>query len=343
MRRAAESNARNVMVGSVTERLDFFSTSDSIYSHMSNLAIEDPDKLEELPSRDKIRPTGVWHRWGEDYPYRKVHRFLTSRIGRFWNDVFSEFCHLDWVPRQYKTRDQIAHTVILNTFMKDGKVWYYDRYLSENERCIEDFNEMTYYSRQEAFYVHPQTGKLCYKQKKGGRKAERRRSDAERAKWFRILGDYHQLLKIDGVWYEVKGEPQEPDWVEVNGLHYKYIKESTIEQHEFKMGVGVKVLDRNDIGYVRINGRLAVPYREARWEGKPLGPKDCMIDGVPQYNRHNENFYWNRKDYKSVRIVVNRQLNGKELKKYGLSNDPKVDKHCKVCGNARCVQNHYKA
>ena len=90
---------------------------------MSNLATKDTDTLDELPLRDKVRAhDGHRHYWGSDYPYNKVRRFITSRVGQYWNDVFSEFCHLDWVPRQYKTKEQISRIVELNTFLKDRKV-----------------------------------------------------------------------------------------------------------------------------------------------------------------------------------------------------------------------------
>jgi hypothetical protein len=54
------------------------------------------------------------------------------------------------------------------------------------------------------FYVHPKTKILChYKPKKVN---YRKIQEEEEAKTFRILGDYHQLLKFDGIWYEVKGK-----------------------------------------------------------------------------------------------------------------------------------------
>lgn len=304
---------------------------------MSNLLVEDPDKLEELPLRDTVRPPdGRRHYRGSDFPYRKIQRFLTSRVGKYWNDVFSEFCHLDWVPRQYKTKEQIGHSVQLNTFIKDGKVWYYDGgFMGVNERSVD--NEGGYYSRRDFFYVHPKTGILLHKQPHG-HKSYKQQEEERKAKFMKILGDYHQLLKLDGVWYEVKGEPINTNIVEVDGLHYRYIKESTIAQREFKMGIGTQVSEPDDAGYVRINGRLAVPYREARWEGKRVGPKDCLVESAPQSGGA---YYWNRPNYRSIKITVYRQLNSKQLKKYGLTNEVKtMGKPCSVCGNANCEQSH---
>jgi len=317
----------------LTEKVKF----DTIYLHMSNLAITDIDKIDELPLRDKVRPLdGHRHYWGSDYPYNKVRRFITSRVGQYWNDVFSEFCHLDWVPRQYKTKEQIGRIVELNTFLKDEKVWYYGGgFMGVNEHSIDTAG---YYSRHEFFYVHPKTGILCHKQNKG-HLSYKQQEEERKAKYMKILGDYHQLLKLDGVWYEVKAEPINTDVVEVNGLHYRYVKESTIAQRKFTMGVGTQVVatDKDDT-YVRVNGRLAVPYTEARWEGKRVGPKDCLVESAPESGGRN---YWNRPNYRSIKITVYRQLNSKQLKKYGVANDVKTEgKPCKVCGNYHCKLTH---
>jgi len=307
---------------------------------MSNLSTKDIDLLDELPMRDAVRPPdGRRHYRGSDYPYSKVHRFLTSRVGKYWNDVFSEFCHLDWVPRQYKTKEQISHTVELNTFIKDGKVWYYDGgFMGVNERPVDDMGSNGYYYRHELFYVHPKTGVLCHKQRKG-HLSYKQQEEERKAKYMKVLGDYHQLLKLDGVWYEVKGKPLNTDIVEVDGLHYRYVKESTIAQRKFTMGLGTEVVANDPTStYVRVNGKLAVPYREARWEGKRVGPKDCLVESAPQSGGSN---YWNRSNYRSIKITVYRQLNSNQLKKHGLANDVKPEgKPCKVCGGGNCKINH---
>ncbi len=288
---------------------------------MNNLANIDLEQAEALPSHDKVRPPDGWRRYGKDFPRRKVQRFLLSRIGRLWDDVFSEYVHLKWVPEQYKTEAEIASFVYLHTFMNDGRVWFYDRYM-DGARAVDDFKY-----GGDIFYRDPETKKLCHLHKKRVDYAQRRKEDE--AKYMRVLGDYHQLLKVHGIWYEVKGEPVKSNIVEVDGLHYRYVKEDTIEKREFKLGVGVKVLNPHDIGFVRINGRLAVPYPEGRYGGKPVGPKDCLLKDLTSGEQ-----YWNRHDHGSVKITLYRQLNSKDLKKHGLKNDRRLalGVRCKKCG-----------
>ena len=289
---------------------------------MKNLANIDDEIVETLPSRDKVRTPDGWRRYGEDFPRRKVQRFLLSRVGKFWNDVFSEYVHLEWVPKQYKTEDEISSFVYLHTFMKDGKVWFYDRYMND-DRAVDDLKY-----GGEVFYVHPETRKLCHVQKHKVDYAQRHKE--EEAKYMRVLGDYHQLLKVHGIWFEVKGEVVKSNIVEVGGLHYRYVKEDAIEKREFKLGVGVKVLDHNDIGFVRINGKLAVPYPEGKRMSKPLGPRDCLLKDLTSGKQYG----WNNRDYDTVKITVYRQLNSKDLKKHGLKNDRKLmpGLRCKKCG-----------
>ena len=151
----------------------------------------------------------------------------------------------------------------------------------------------------------------------------------EEARYMKVLGDYHQLLKVAGIWYEVKGEPIKSNIVEVDGLHYRYVKESAVEKRDFKMGTGIKVLDPHDVGFVRINGRLAVPYPEGNRLTKPIGPKDYLLEDLTK-----KAYYWNRHNYGSVKITVYRQLSSKDLKKHGLKNDKKlmVGIRCRKCG-----------
>jgi len=291
---------------------------------MRNLANIDTEQVETLPTRDKVRsPDSRRHGWWTCYPYKKVQNFLAHRVGKNWNDVFSEYVHLDWVPDQHKTREQIGHEVYVNTFIgDDGKVWVYEKYGSD-ARPVDNLMFGNY-----VFYVHPETKKLCYLEKKVV--DYKKKQAEEQSKYMRVLGDYHQLLKVKGVWFEVKAEPIPSNVVEVNGLHYRYVKENAIEKHDFKLGVGVKVLDPHDAGYIRINGRLAVPCTLNRdYAGsKPLGPKDCLLEMVERNHP-----YW-RRDYDSVKVKVYRQLNHKDLKKYGLKNDrlPVIGVRCKKCG-----------
>lgn len=307
---------------------------------MKNLALIDTERVEELPSRERLLPPDGWRRYGEDYPWAKVRRFLMSRCGKNWNDVFSEYVHLDWVPAQYKTREQIAHVVILHMFLKNGKVWFYDRYLSENERPLEDIDVpergyIYYFHRDECFYIDPKDFTLRYRHRKISRKKV---GDDERRKHTIILGDYHQLLKIDGVWYEVKGKKKErDDVIEHNGLHYREVKHPILPpQSPMDKFFGRKVVPEKH-EYTVINGKYYLPDRgEWRYGGREVGPRDRLVSSG------GETYYWNRPNYSTVQITLYRQLNTKELKHHGLRNDAKIFRRCPDCGSMNCQINHGK-
>jgi len=294
--------------------------------NLANLIDDSIDYIDNLPNRDKVRPPkdGRDHYRGCDYPWKKVNRFLTSRVGRLWDRVFSEYVHLDWVPRQYKTKEQIGFSVILNTFIKEGKVWYFDRGFGGNERPIENCGD-GWYSHSDIFYIHPTTKILCYYKPK---KVDRQKlQEEEEAKNFRVLGDYHQLLKFDGIWYEVKGEPNASEYIEIEGLHYRIV--SSVP---------------NDGPYKIVDGKILIPaavgnyryYYGGRYSGEnKIGPRDRMI------SRGEDAYYWKRSNYNSVRITLYRQLNHKDLKKYGVKNDVKVvGKRCSTCGSSDCTLKH---
>ena len=52
-------------------------------------------------------------------------------------------------------------------------------------------------------------------------------------------------------------------------------------------------------------------------------------------------YYYSKYNYGSIKITLDRQLNHKELKKYGLVNDlPPVKIRCNICGMLGCNQQH---
>ena len=169
------------------------------------------DKLEDLPSRYNI-PLGGGHwgrRKGHAYPYHRVQRFFESKVGKNWDTVFSEFVHLDWLHDEEKTRENAARVVELTTFMKDGKVWFVDSGYRGGEKPIEEYPSF----RSECLYVHPVSRKLCLQQK-------REEPKQKKEEIVRILGDYHQLVKISGIWHEIKGKSVRDKIITIDGLHY---------------------------------------------------------------------------------------------------------------------------
>ncbi len=294
---------------------------------MKNLLqhIDSFDKLEDLPSRSNI-PLGGGHwgrRKGRHYPWKKVWRFLESRVGYNWDDVFSEFVHLEWIKDEDKTKENIGRVVELNTFLKDGKVWYMDDGYQAGEKPIENCGG---YGGGGVFYIHPTTKVLCF-YKKTNKENYKIRQKREEAKYFRVLGNYHQLVKIDGIWFEVKGEPVESDIVVVDGLHYK--KLSKIPQPIKHYMFNGSIIYSPPPKYKIINGMILTPT---------IGPKDLMI----KTEKPTSTNYWERQNYDSIKITLCRQLNHKDLKKYGVNNDvkPILGKICPVCGNTNCIQSH---
>ena len=285
---------------------------------MKNLVNEFLDKVEELPKRDNVRSPDDHHHWGMDYPYNKVRRFLMSRVGRDWDSVFSEFVHLDWIPKLYKTREQISHSVLLNTFEKDDEIYFYDNYcLSYNgsEEKIIDYRM----GFGDTFYIHPKTRLLCYHKRKivNNKKLQ----EKEQKRTVIILGNYHQLLKLDGIWYEVKGEKSKYTIIEVEGLHWEKVRYIPIEKP-----------------YKFINGEYYIPYKNA-YSYEDIGPKDRLI----RDDNESEFYYrWNNKNYSSIKITFCHQINKKMLKKYGIHNDIKINHRCQTCGSTKCIQSHGK-
>lgn len=168
---------------------------------------DDIEKLEDLPLRERNHDYS-WENdnyWGKNFPYRRVMRWIESQEGNHIDSVIHKFVNLKWLLPIYRTLDELRRKIEINTFIEGGKVCYYSRYMGywrtdkAPHYVVED--EMT-----KIFYVHPETRLICVHRppsRESWKKQEQERLD----KKFRILGDYHQLYKKDGVWYEVKAEP----------------------------------------------------------------------------------------------------------------------------------------
>ena len=198
---------------------------------MSNLAERPEDFFERLPTRISRGVLKHEHdRWHYDtsFPWRHFYGFLKSKVGKHVDKVIAEFTKAAWVPRQFRTYTKFAETVEMNTFFEAGKVFFYDCY-DMKPRSVVEYGDV--------YYVNPKNKVLCY--------AKRRSYDFsskyanERAKWIRILDDYHQLLKLDGVWYEVKGETYP-----VNSPSYRWTSpdQPMLENGRRKLFTGIKIL-----------------------------------------------------------------------------------------------------
>jgi hypothetical protein len=160
---------------------------------MKNLIFQREEKLEDLPEKATFRdkPFEGYTRW--NYPWKRVTRFLHSRKGRSWDSVVSEFVRLEWVPVEYRNFTRLCRHVKVNTFLKDNKVYFYEdrRYRSyNNEQSVIDYGA-------DLFFVHPVTKTLCFYRHVDSPRSPEKLTGIH-------LGDYHQLLKIKGIWYDVR-------------------------------------------------------------------------------------------------------------------------------------------
>jgi hypothetical protein len=187
-------------------------------------------------------------RHGKKYPYKRMHRFLHSRIGNSYANVLHEYINLDWIDAEYRTHTQLAKLVETNTFLENGEVFFYARFTYDGvpRSVIDTYGEL--------FYVHPKTRMLCYKTPD---KKKPKRSDPPN---FVVLGDYHQLIKTQGKWYEVKGEPVYPQTIVIDGLHYREVKSLPTTRNS-DPAVKFRILD----------GKILVPIVHRHWTSKPLG------------------------------------------------------------------------
>lgn len=166
------------------------------------------EQLENLPKGERIKHRS---RGGtKDFNWQHFYGFLESRVGLPVDRVIHEFVNCDWCPPRHRTFRQFCEGVEMNTFKKaDGRIWYFCGWSNGQERCV-DTDGNYFVHRKQFFYLHPDTKILCVK-KRQGKHDFQTRYRAERKAKLRILGDYHQLYKLNGTWYEVKAEPLPDD------------------------------------------------------------------------------------------------------------------------------------
>ncbi len=158
-------------------------------------------ELDELPRREKFRANiDTWDLNRSDYPWKRAGRWLESKVGVNLDIVVSEFVKLPWIPKKYRTYHQLAtYHVETKTFVgKDGFVYFNDRFGNRPTMVINFYSNF--------LYVDPVTNILRF-HKRQKRVNYKLLWEQKEAKTCRILGDYHQLLKLFGIWYEVKGFP----------------------------------------------------------------------------------------------------------------------------------------
>ena len=173
----------------------------------------DIDKLDNLPTRMAMhrhnrdckgtdcRCGYCDERGGSQLSYRRVRRWLVSRIGKHIDTIVHEFVHLDWVPVEKRTHSFLCEFVETHTFKDSkGRIKFFDSFYYRGvERRLDE-------AWEEVFYVHPKTKRLHHKPKKSKVKYSKKHA-AEMATWCVKLGDYDQLIKLSGIWYHVYAMP----------------------------------------------------------------------------------------------------------------------------------------
>ena len=145
----------------------------------------DIEQLETLPTRSKMKEVSDWD-YHSDYPWKRLDKWFRAQVGRLSDQVYSDFHFLSWVPRKYKTLEYYTRHVETNIVIENGKF-----------RVIGHGREYFLPTFCDTLYVHPISKLICLSPKV---KAAR----VKKEKTFILLGVYHHLEKVNGIWYEFK-------------------------------------------------------------------------------------------------------------------------------------------
>lgn len=120
-----------------------------------------------------------------------LRRFLRSKVGQPWDDVYSELC------RQLDTKTMAGQHVL-------SHLWHYvERHVESIDGIFYSKSSSVYRtrldrSRYEQFYVHPETGILC-----ASAKIPRKNKQPKPNLDVVSIDGYHQYRKINNIWYLV--------------------------------------------------------------------------------------------------------------------------------------------
>lgn len=169
-----------------------------------NWQTQSEDKLDNLPSQERI-DRHEWDRyWGDSLPYNRLMRWLESKEGKHVDVVFSDFTALKWLLPMFRTKEQFNRRVEVNTFVKDDKVYYHSNYPRMWRGC--DGFAMPVDGSCKIIYVDPRT-KLIAVYRPATSESRRKSRQEELNQRVRFLGPYDQLYKEQGIWFHVKAEP----------------------------------------------------------------------------------------------------------------------------------------
>ncbi len=182
------------------------------------------DVLEILPSFEKFEDFS-WERdnyFGKNFPYRRLKRWVEAAKGKHIDQVISDFVNLPWIPKTHKFAHTLKDYIEMDTFMDGERVAYHCKYIYKNRYYIED-------SHSVEVYVHPVTRLVCVFIPPTQPSWQKKRQE-ELDKKVRILADYCQIAKMDGIWYLIEGEPQ-PEYALNWNLQRKGPKDPLMEEN----------------------------------------------------------------------------------------------------------------
>lgn len=172
--------------------------------HLDDGTVDVEDRFSGRVQPMRAKSVG-WEGKSSLYTSRPITRFLRSRVGQDWNDVYSEFCSVFRVGVRGNHRfytsaaELVCRYVLTHTFIEDGEICYNTDYGTAGLRVDDTVDEL---------YVHPVTNVLCSSNKKETWKARRRRWEAEQqaeeAKTRVVINDTRQFQKVGEVWYHVE-------------------------------------------------------------------------------------------------------------------------------------------
>ena len=172
-----------------------------------------------------------------------LERFLQSRMGQPWNDVYSEMCAgLDKRDTTGQHIFDLMERMVARHCLMDvnGKICH--------------FRWGSTLAEVEGFYVHPQTGTLCHAPRPNKRELKRRRLLAEEVTWLNI-NDESGYRKHEGIWYLVKLKRVFAGWtrskkpVMVHDIFLK--KDVPLDRGWYSVATAKKQCNRDELQYLR--------------------------------------------------------------------------------------------
>jgi hypothetical protein len=157
-----------------------------------------PRRAQGIPMDEQPLAEGIRRRWTNrkylNENLAPLRRFLGSRIGRHWNDVFSELCENICVDSavQKHVRDHVWDFVALQVERVDGRIRY-----KPGERWIVRDG----YDLRHDYFVDPETGIL---EAAPHMRPTWRRPIRPRLETCVSLSDARQLRCSNAIWYELE-------------------------------------------------------------------------------------------------------------------------------------------